>query len=216
MIELQNRRFEFVNYDFRPDSYWSDESDPLSAILKNVKGTQRREMIKDFWEQGNFDSLDETLLKDELEDKERDSLGAIHPWFMGGEYLPEYLPMETEIARIELQSTTADVISVRARPVGESKIAYRIVDEYESNYKGVPETSAKPLTLEELIQLIDYDYNDSGYGGYGIAYNVSNAREIGAADFRNFTTVSSFTYMDLYDHYDAIHEEWWEGAMLVD
>ena len=42
MIELQNRRFEFVNYDLRPDSYWSDESDPLSAILKNVKGTQRR------------------------------------------------------------------------------------------------------------------------------------------------------------------------------
>ena len=68
MIELQNKRFQFVNYDFRPDSYWSDESDPLSAILKDVKGTQRREMIKDFWNQGKFELLDETLLKAELDD----------------------------------------------------------------------------------------------------------------------------------------------------
>ena len=109
MIELQNKRFEFVNYEFRPDSYWNDESDPLTTILKDVKGTQRREMIKNFWDQGNFDLLDDTLLKDELDDNERESLGAVHPSFMGGEYLPEYLPLVTEIARIELQSTTADV-----------------------------------------------------------------------------------------------------------
>jgi len=216
MIELQNKRFQFVNYEFRPDSYWNDEKDPLSTILKNVKGTQRREMIKDFWDQGKFELLDDTLLKDELDDKEREGLGKIHPSFMGGEYLPEYLPLETEIARIELQSTTADVISVRARPIGEERIGYRIVDEYESNYKGVPETSAKPLTLEELIQLIDYDYNESGYGGFGIGYNVSNAEWADDTDLRNFTTVSSFTYMDLFDHYDAIHEEWWEGVGLVE
>ena len=34
MIELQNRRFEFVNYDFRPDSYWSDESDRYRPFKK--------------------------------------------------------------------------------------------------------------------------------------------------------------------------------------
>ena len=25
----------------------------------------------------------------------------------------------------------------------------------------------------------------------------------------------SFTYLDLYDHYDAIHEEWWEGCAVL-
>jgi len=43
-------------------------------------------------------------------------LDLIHPSFMGGEYLPDYRRDEIEIARIELESTTSDVISVRARP----------------------------------------------------------------------------------------------------
>ena len=209
MSSLQDKRFEWVDYSFRPDSYW-DETDPLSLILKAVKGTQRRNMIKDYWDQGKFELLDETLLKDELDQKERDELGEIHPSFMGGEYLPGYLPLETEIARIELQSTTADVISIRARPAGENKISYRIVDEYESDHKAVPGSSSEPLSLEELIQLIDHD--DTGYGGLGIGYNVSNSEEAVETNLRNFTTVTSFTYMDLFDHYDTIHEEWWDGV----
>ena len=213
MNSLQEKRLEWVDYSFRPDSYWN-QRDPISLILRDVKGTQRRKIIKDYWDQGKFELLDETLLKDELDDKERDGLGAIHPSFMGGEYLPGYLPLETEIARIELQSTTADVISVRARPVGENKITYRIVDEYESDHESVPESSSKPLSLEELIQLIDYD--NTGYGGLGIGYNVSNSEWGIETDLRNFTTVTSFTYMDLHDHYDAIHEEWWESLSLAE
>jgi len=126
--------------------------------------------------------------------------------------LPGYLPLETEIARIELQSTTADVISIRARPAGENRIIYRIVDEYESDHKAVPGSSSEPLSLEELIQLIDHD--DTGYGGLGIGYNVSNSEESVEQELRNFTTVTSFTYMYLYDHYDAIHEKWWDGLKL--
>ena len=208
------KRYKDIDYTFQPESYWLD-STVLQALLRDVKGVQRRKMIVDYYENGTIDQLEDTFLQASLSEDQRQRFGLIHPSFMGGEYLPDCIAGETEIARIELQSTTADVISVRARPVGESKIGYRIVDEDDSNYKGLPETSAKPLSLEELIQLIDYDYNESGYGGFGIGYNISNAEWADYTDLRNFTTVTSFTYMDLYDHYDAIHEEWWEGLSLV-
>jgi hypothetical protein len=73
---------------------------------------------------------------------------------MGGEYLPYYLPGEVEIARISLESTTADVISLRAR-LAAGKLRYRIVDEYDTSYLARPAESARPLTLGELIDMIE-------------------------------------------------------------
>ena len=72
------------------------------------------------------------LLNGSLDDESRQRLGHVHPHFIGGEYLPSYGRQEVEIARIELASTTSDVISLRARPAG-SRIRYRIVDEYKLN-----------------------------------------------------------------------------------
>ncbi len=90
-------------------------------------------MITDYWNAGKLEELDPALLHDVPHDAARQSLGRIHPSFMGGEYLPGYLPGEVEIARICLRSTTSDVISLRARP-NEAGIAYRIADEYEGNF----------------------------------------------------------------------------------
>lgn len=42
------------------------------------------------------------------------------PAFMVGEYLTELDLHEVEIARIEMASVTGDVISIRARPTGNS------------------------------------------------------------------------------------------------
>ena len=63
--------------------------------------------------------MDETLLKDELEDKERDSLERyIHgSWVVST--CRNIFQWKPRLPVSELQSTTADVISVRARPVGE-------------------------------------------------------------------------------------------------
>jgi len=52
-------------------------------------------------------------LLDVLDEETRIRIGKIHSSFMGGEYLPVYGPGQIEIARIELESTTSDVISVR-------------------------------------------------------------------------------------------------------
>ena len=49
---------------FRPSSYWED-NDPLAAILRNVKGANRRQIITDYWNAGRIEDLDPDLLSDE-------------------------------------------------------------------------------------------------------------------------------------------------------
>ena len=200
-------------FSFQPASYW-DENDPLSAILRNVKGTNRRQMITDYWNAGKIEELEPTLLADDTNPRLRGFLEFLHPSFMGGEYLPDLRPTEVEIARIDLQSTTADVISIRARrEPGNELIHYQIVDEYDTAFEIQPESSSAPLTQGELISLLDgSDGTNAGEGG-GLAhcYNIMNLNGLREAEpLRHFTTVTSTVYPDLFDHYDAEHQEWCE------
>jgi len=200
-----------IDYSFAPASYW-EEDDLLQTVLRNVKGENRRQMIIDYLKAGQLDELDEVLLADELGKDDRDRLARIHPSFMGGEYLPGYLPGEVEIARICLQSTTSDVISVRARPSARSTIAYRVVDEYEEEFVLPFKESSEPLTLKELIQLLDDGtMQNSGFaaGGLSLGYNNLNAEEPGDRQrLRNFTSISSSLYRDLHQHYEHVFDEW--------
>jgi hypothetical protein len=84
------KRYANIDYSFRPEGYWSDK-DPLCAILRNVKGEKRRQMIIDYWNAGRLDELEADLLADEVDEGTKDRLGKIHPSFMGGEYMPGYL-----------------------------------------------------------------------------------------------------------------------------
>jgi hypothetical protein len=131
-----------IDYDFRPESYWAPARNPLEAALRNVKGRNRREMIRDYYVAGRLEELHENLIADTLDDQRRESLGAIHPTFMGGEYLPDYGRSEVEITRIELESTTYDVTSLRACPAG-SRIRYRI--------KSSPRYIINPTTSARLV-----------------------------------------------------------------
>ena len=115
---------------------------------------------------------------------------------MGGEYLPHYLVGEVEIARICLQSTTSDVISLRARPSPEG-ICYRVIDEYEGQFTLPISTSLLPLTLAELIrQFDDGSLHELDWdGGLSLGYNNMNAD--GGSDYeslRHFTNISSSFY----------------------
>jgi hypothetical protein len=100
-----SKLYTAIDYHFRPESYWAAPNNPLEAVLRNVKGRNRRKMIRDYHEAGIFEQLCDNLLADTLEDERRVSLGRIHPSYMGGEYLPNYDQSEVEIARIELEST---------------------------------------------------------------------------------------------------------------
>ena len=89
---------------FRPETYW-EHGDPIAAILSGVKGEARRLLVREALEAGQ--DVPEGLLDPLLEEEARRYFGAIHPLFMGGEYVPPDLPGETTIVRIDLRSTTS-------------------------------------------------------------------------------------------------------------
>ncbi|MDQ3545720.1 MAG: hypothetical protein M3429_04250 [Verrucomicrobiota bacterium] len=113
---------------------------------------------------------------------------------MGGEYLPDPEATETEIARIELESTTSDVISIRAVP-DPAGFRYCIVDEYETDFEQPFETSERPLTLKELIDFIDGSGLPEFDGGLTLAYNNANVQDSDRASLRHFTTITSGFYL---------------------
>jgi len=123
-------------------------------MLAGIKGEVRRRCVLAQLELKSPTDVPDFILEPLLSDADRRMWGAIHPQMMGGEYLPEDLTGETTIARVSLQSTTGDVIEVRARP-SVAGIGYRIVDEYETEFKLPFVETAVPLTTAELIQLLD-------------------------------------------------------------
>ena len=134
-------------------------------------------------------------------------MASIHPMFMGGEYLPDYVKDETEIARIELNSTLADVISIRAKTEDEI-ITYSIVDEYDKSEFELPVSmGVEPFNLEELIRFID-EAGFNGSTGIATCHNNSNAEHMDREDLADFTTVSSCIYNQLEQHYKQVFTEW--------
>ena len=133
---------------------------------------------------------------------------------MGAEYLPNYRRHEVEIARIELQSTTSDVISLRARGSG-LRIKYRLVDEYQTEFGLAQQTSQRPFSLRELIVFLDSIKDNGGDPnwhrfGFPLVYNELNLD--GGADLetlRDFTSVSSDFYPDLAFHYCRVIDDWY-------
>jgi len=196
----------------RPKSYWDDEN-ALASVLRDVKGTQRRNLIEQCWQEGTLGVLPEDVLKGTMPEEAREDWGRIHPMFMGGEYLPDFGAGETEIARLELRSTTADVISIRARRAG-ARIRYRIVDEYDTRFEQQRKSSRLPLALEELIRYIDGSSHPDLAGGLALCYNEMNADGGGdRRSLRNFTTVRSTIYPQLEEHYRHVFDQWAEGAL---
>jgi hypothetical protein len=101
--------------------------------------------------QGRENELPDYVMQSSLTEEDRRASGSIHPWFMGGEYLPDRTRTEVEIARITIASTTQDVTCVYARR-GKHHIHYRVVDEYEGDTLTgkAQRTSRQPLTLAQL------------------------------------------------------------------
>ena len=206
------KKYPGIDYTFTPESYWVDK-EVLQALLRNVKGAERRKMIKSYYENGNFQELEESFSKVSLSDEERFRLASIHPMFMGGEYLPDYGTDETEIARIELKSVTADVISIRAR-LEDDTINYSVVDEYEGKFTLETESGDDPFSLAELVRFIDGTQLDEGWGGgLALTFNNASADAQDREELLDFTTVSSDIYTELGEHYDQVFTEWADEAV---
>lgn len=201
------KRYPGIRYAFRPKSYWNDTT-VEQAILRGVKGRRRRELISQALADGQFEHVAEEIQSAEISDDLRRRLGRIHPSFMGGEYLPGYPAGETEIARIDLESTTSDVISIRARREG-GLIHYRVVDEYHEVFRCDPESSARPFSLGEFVEFIDAVSHNDLWGPYSLAYNELNA-DAGTErrNLRHFTRISSDLYPELSDHFERVFADW--------
>jgi hypothetical protein len=143
-----------LDLEFRP----SDRLFPMTAeklLLSRVKGTWRREILTLAVAEDYLNEVDPFFTRVSLNDDDRRARAAVHPTFMGGEYLPDFEEGEIEVARLDLRTITADAISIRLRrlPIG---FAYRIVDEYmDESENGLLEAptavlSDVPLTLAEF------------------------------------------------------------------
>lgn len=199
-----------IDLAFRPASYWADR-DPVSAIVQNIKGQNRREMARDFLAGGVGDVLnpiEDQYLEDRLDPKYVEQLGQIHPSFLGGEYLPDYRRHEVEIARVVLQSVTQDVYSVRARRASATgRIYYRIVDEYETTYRPAIGSSVHPLSLAQMVYLLDHvesdgiDLADQGLVVGTVASSLDGGTDL--EDMQGFVTVESVIYAQLGQYYGS-------------
>jgi hypothetical protein len=138
---------------FRPSSYWEPDTS-YKEILANIKGADRKKWVKEAIEGGRMSDIEEWMLMEKLSDSDRIAIGKIHPRYMGGEYLPDLEQSEVEIARVTLQSVTQDVISIRAT-AASNRIDYRIVDEYETDWRISPASSLEPLSMGEMIEMLD-------------------------------------------------------------
>jgi hypothetical protein len=147
-----------IDLEFRP----SDRLFPMTAeklLLSRVKGTWRREVLTMAVAEDYLNEVDPFFTQVSLDNEERRARAAVHPAFMGGEYLPDFEEGEIEVARIDLRSTMADAISIRMRQLPEG-FAYRVVDEYmDENVNGLLEAPTslladRPLTLAQFGEFV--------------------------------------------------------------
>lgn len=216
--------------NFRPESYFKFD-DWIAEVLTSVKGElRRRELARRIEESGvetyeEFvnaiieDEIDPALVREQTPD-EKMALGRIRPELIGGEFLPDFDPMETEIARASLRSVLGDIISVRAK-LESGLIHYYIVDEYDTQFDYKPKTSREPLTMSELTSLIDsVDHVDKGgwdwcEPGLNRMYRDANAHRKGYNEdgsppesLVDFTTITSEFYPELYEYYVEDTKAW--------
>jgi hypothetical protein len=93
---------------------WAQKN--LLQLIANIKGSARKKDARRLLKPGRLDEAFDFILRDTLDDHQRGFWGSLHPTLVGGEFLPDYKPQEIEIARITMDSTTQDVVRIRASP----------------------------------------------------------------------------------------------------
>ena len=196
---------------YRPDTYWPESLD-REQLLARIQGEARRDIVRQTLDEGDISDLDPVLAADELDEENRRGWGLIHPALMGGEYLPSLGAEDVEIARISLASVTSDQISIRAsNTVGE--IRYSVCDEYETEFDLAFSSSEQPLSLAELVQLIEGSGNPEEQEAGGllichwenmISWGESLDEAIG------FAWVESAWYPELAAYYEQVASDWCE------
>ena len=194
-----------IDLEYRPrDYFWA--ADLNLPLPSSIIGEARRRMVRAMLERDA--PIPVGLDAAVLDKSTREAWGRLHPSNMGGEYLPALRKGEVEIARVSLESTTADQISIRARRL-VGRIGYRIVDEYpdSSTYVCHPASSVAPLSLRELVALME---TASEGGSIVLSILGMNFSDSEPAELAAFITVTSDFYADLGRYYRALTDAWLE------
>jgi len=128
---------------------------------------------------------------------------------MGGEYLPSLGQDSVEIVRIVFASIAQDVISIRATRT-RTRILYCVQDEYESEFRQRCLSSTLPLSLNELIRLIDTTQHSDPIGRGGLVWShiLWHVREGFLNEARDLISVASEFYAELGNYYDRVIGEY--------
>ena len=161
----------------------------------------------------DIDSGDRSNSNHSLVGMNRAAVASERPTFFGGCCLPCLSDSEVEIARIHLESTTFDIISVRAR-LQDGRIFYSVVDEYEGQFEYTckTEVSGQPLTMAEVIDLMETTDVDLEYSGLVLGMIQHRYEYSGDAEqWVHFADVTSEIYPQLGEWYFDAMEEWCEA-----
>lgn len=195
------------NLDFRPKSYW---------VFANARQKLRaRQSCADDAEL--LELCDEVVSDEETADGEisvRAELDLLTS-FLGRLNHPAREGDAVEIAHIQMFNPGCDYISVLAE-WRDGRIHYQVVDPYPYywTYRCSPESSDRPLTLGELIQLIDTAELVGNSCGEvetrGLVFSVLEQNLDGGVDdeLRSFIRVTSPFYDDLEFWYALACSEW--------
>jgi len=200
-----------IDLNHRPNTYWP-EALGQEQLLSRIQGESRRTIARDILATKGFAGLNAFFARETLDDEERRYWGLVHPQCMGGEYLPQLGIGDVEIARISLASTTGDQISIRASHAGE-KIRYEVCDEYESEFELAFAESKQPLTLGELIQLIDGSrHREQEQPGGLLVCHWENMVEwdYSLDEAIEFASIESAWYTQLDSYYAEVASDWKE------
>lgn len=173
-----------IDLQYRPATYFKPGSYE-DYLLSKIKGTVVRNQLRNMVDKEEFQEFNKLSDEVALAIESSKELEAVHPMFMGGNYLPDTGDDEVEIARISINSTTFDVTSVYASYY-DGSIHYRVVDEYDGDTLCKPDTASTemPMTLEELVnffmkawplvEVLDMNFEDDEEGAFDFYYASSD------------------------------------------
>jgi hypothetical protein len=140
---------------------------------------------------------------------DRRIVDAVTPTF-SRRYLPVQPEGSAEIARTSLASVTSNQMVVYARKTSRN-IRHSIVDEYDSLISKPYHLQKDPLSLGELIRLIDGSASPGGIGTGGMVFRHLDANYDGhEEDLKGLVKVVSAFYPDLRPYYEAMIDAWLE------
>lgn len=205
-MDNENGTFDL---DFRPASYWvyANARQQLRAGQTRVDDEELLHLCDDVV--GEEETADGEMSVSAELDLMTAFLGRLnHPAREGG---------AVEIAHIQMFNPNCDYISVLAE-WREGRIHYQAVDPYPHywTYRCSPEASDLPLTLGELIHLIDtaehVDKSSGEVESRGLVFGVLEQNLDGCVDeLRSFIRVTSPFYDDLEVWYALACSEWCRG-----